>query len=171
MKGRQATPPFGAAPGMKPIYIGRHNIFCLRGLSPVKSTFSVDLRKTLCEAAKTAAANSYSPYSKFRVGAAVLCEGGTYSGVNIENASLGLGICAERSAIAAAISAGETEIQAIAIACIDARPDGGLEERLPCGACRQWLVELAPNATVIIVDTPHEFAVEDLLPHAFRFTG
>jgi cytidine deaminase len=134
----------------------------------VKVQLSADQRGALCDAAKTVAADSYSPYSKFRVGAAVLCDGGIYSGVNIENASFGLGICAERSAIAAAISAGEAKIQAIAIACIDAPPDGGLEERLPCGACRQWLVELAPDATVIIADTPHDFVVEDLLPHAFR---
>jgi cytidine deaminase len=70
--------------------------------------------------------------------------------------------------MAAAISAGETKIQAIAIACIDAPPDGELEERLPCGTCRQWLVELAPLAVVVIADTPYDYAVEDLLPHAFR---
>jgi cytidine deaminase len=127
-----------------------------------------DQREALCNAAKTVATSSYSPYSRFRVGAAVLCNGRIYSGANVENASFGLGICAERSAIAAAVSAGETNIQAIAIACIDASPDGELEERLPCGTCRQWLVELAPNAVVIITDTPHDFAVEDLLPHAFR---
>ena len=106
----------------------------------MKVQLSADQRGALCDAAKTVAADSYSPYSKFRVGAAVLCDGGIYSGVNIENASFGLGICAERSAIAAAISAGEAKIQAIAIACIDAPPDGGLEERLitPVAAVRAF---------------------------------
>jgi cytidine deaminase len=134
----------------------------------MKPTLTADQRRALSDLAKTAAANSYSPYSKFRVGAAVLCEGGVYSGVNVENASFGLGLCAERSAIAAAISAGQTQIQAIVIACIDVPSDGALEQRLPCGACRQWLVELAPDALVVIADTPHDFAVGELLPNAFK---
>jgi len=102
---------------------------------------------SLFSAALLAAKNSYSPYSHFRVGAALLCPSGKiYLGTNVENRSYGLTICAERSAITAAISAGEREFSALAIAT----PDSG-EPVGPCGACRQVISEFLP------ADAPIEF--------------
>src|SRR5580704_2715922 len=97
----------------------------------------------LVEAARSAATASYSPYSRFRVGAAVLAGGKVYTGCNIENASFGLTICAERAAIFAAISAGNTDIQALALSCIDATDSSDEQLKVPCGACRQVVEEFA----------------------------
>lgn len=127
-----------------------------------------DERDRLCKAACDAALKSYSPYSNFRVGASVLGERSIYVGANVENASYGLAICAERTALAAAIFNGENNIRAIAIACIDANPESGLDEKLPCGACRQWMVELAPNATIIICGEDVSLSVDALIPMPFR---
>ena len=81
-------------------------------------------RKHLLAEAVSAAGNAYAPYSKFRVGAAVLGASGLiFKGANVENASYGLGTCAERVALATASAAGERNIVAIAIACIDAEKD------------------------------------------------
>jgi len=91
----------------------------------------------LFELASLAATKSYSPYSRFRVGAALLCEDGSVvTGANIENRSFGLTICAERSAVVAALAQGKTRFSAIAIACPDANYPVS-----PCGACRQFLSE------------------------------
>jgi len=91
----------------------------------------------LLQVAKEASSNSYSPYSHFPVGAALLCSSGTiYTGVNVENRSFGLTTCAERSALFAAISHGDNQFEAIAVvtpASEDPVP--------PCGACRQVLSE------------------------------
>ena len=124
-------------------------------------------RTQLLRAATAVAENAYAPYSNFRVGAAVLGEKGTYTGVNVENASYGLGICAERSALAAAIAAGEKKFRGIAIACVDASTDSSA--RLPCGACRQWIYELAPKAEVLIMGHDKPFQIEELLPTPFKF--
>lgn len=118
--------------------------------------------------AASVAVNAYAPYSGFRVGAAVRGEHGTYVGTNIENACGGLGICAERTAISAAIAAGERHILAIAVACIDAEPANGIEERVPCGGCRQWLAELAPDAKIVIFGSEEVFSLQDLMPHPYR---
>ena len=92
--------------------------------------------------------NSYSPYSKFKVGAAVLASGGKiYRGTNVENASYGLTICAERSAIFAAITAGETQIKALAI--VFSQKDLG-PLSTPCGACRQVMAEFAKEDMAVI---------------------
>ncbi len=102
--------------------------------------------KLLWKRAQEAASASYSPYSKFSVGAALLAaDGRVFMGTNVENRSYGLTICAERSAVVSAISAGYRDFEAIAIAtpCAD-YPVG------PCGACRQVLSEfLASDAPVI----------------------
>jgi cytidine deaminase len=93
--------------------------------------------------AREARARAYAPYSKFPVGAALACDDGTIlTAANVENASYGLSMCAERSAIFAAVAAGHTAFAAIAIA----GPDGVTVP--PCGACRQVLVEFAPQLRV-----------------------
>ncbi len=121
----------------------------------------------LLQIARDTANNSYSRYSHFRVGAAVKGALGIYKGANVENASYGLAVCAERVALGAAISAGDRKISAIAVACLDASVEGSLEERMPCGACLQWISELAPHADIIIDGAPRSFKIEELLPYAF----
>jgi len=92
------------------------------------------------ERAKAAARFSYSPYSRFPVGAALLCaDGSIVTGTNVENRSFGLTNCAERSALFAAVSQGRTEFLALAIAC-----PGSDVPIPPCGACRQVLSEFCP---------------------------
>lgn len=124
----------------------------------------------LAKRAREAAENAYAPYSKFRVGAALRADSGIYVGVNIENASYPLGICAERAAYTSAISAGERDFIALAVACIDARIDAPMAHFMPCGACRQWLVEFSPDMQIIVArrgSSPLQFRVDDLLPNAF----
>ena len=121
----------------------------------------------LLQAARQVAINAYAPYSKFRVGAAVLSKSGKiYVGTNVENASYSLSICAERVALAKAIADGEKDLIKIAIACIDSQEEL-LSTRMPCGACRQWIQELAPNAEILILDSSKTFYISDLLPIAF----
>ena len=99
----------------------------------------------LKRSAEQAAGASYSPYSRFRVGAALLCQDDTIiTGTNVENRSYGLTICAERSAVAAAVSQGHRSFIAIAVYC----PDSA-EPVPPCGACRQVLSEFAPPETPV----------------------
>jgi cytidine deaminase len=124
-------------------------------------------RDELLSAAREAALRAHCPYSHFRVGAALIAGGKLYTGVNIEISSYGLTLCAERSALAAALSAGAGPITQLAVACIDNPPDASINRRSPCGACRQWLSDLAPNATIYIDGVSHDFSISDLLPHAF----
>jgi cytidine deaminase len=107
---------------------------------------------------------AYAPYSDYAVGAALLSTSGEiYDGVNVENAVFPLTICAERSAVVKAVSAGEREFEAIAVAT----DNGGT----PCGACRQVLAEFGLDIAVIIVDRTGEITLETtvgaLLPHTF----
>ena len=125
-------------------------------------------REQLIKAACDQRFRSYSPYSKFKVGAALLGKSGTvYLGTNVENASFGLSICAERSAVVRAVADGEQEFAAIAI-CAD-----GPTPTAPCGACRQVLLEFGPELPVILAGDKGldgeimELTVADLLPHAF----
>ena len=111
---------------------------------------------------------SYSPYSGFRVGAALRCaDDRLITGANVENASLGLSLCAERAAVARAIAEGRREFTAIAI-CAD-----GVRPTPPCGACRQVLLEFAPRAEVLIVGERGlageviRTTVDALVPHGF----
>lgn len=128
-------------------------------------------KEHLLRKARSSAERAYAPYSNFSVGAAVLGKSGSiYRGANIENASYGLSVCAERVALSAAVMAGEEQIIAIAVACIDAPPDSPLEERVPCGACRQWMQELAPDAEILVTGEQRSFRLKDFLPHPFRLT-
>ena len=127
-------------------------------------------RETLCNKAREVAKLAYAPYSRFRVGSAVLGQEKIYTGTNIENASYGLSLCAERTALATAISQGEREIQAIAVACLDAENSQDLQSRVPCGACRQWIAELARNSEIIICGANQVFCLEELMPKSFRLS-
>ncbi len=116
-------------------------------------------------AARAAAGASYSPYSKFRVGAAVLASSGKiYAGCNVENASYGLCNCAERTALFTAATAGERTITAVVVYTPTPAPT------MPCGACRQVINEFGPQAEVIsICDSARrmETTLPRLLPEAF----
>ncbi len=102
-----------------------------------------ELYKKLMAIAQKASKNSYSPYSKFKVGCAVLCSNGEiYTGTNVENASYGLSICAERTAIFNAVSNGNTKIEAVAVYT-------PYKYVTPCGACRQVISEFTKNADII----------------------
>jgi len=131
-------------------------------------------QKELLEHAQNAAGNAYAPYSKFNVGAAVLTENGIFTGANIENASTNLGICAERVAIANARMNQCRKIIGIAVNCVDAHKDenGKIKENMamPCGGCRQWIAELAPDAWLVTNASDREYRLSDLLPHPFVLT-
>ena len=110
--------------------------------------------------------NSYSPYSNFKVGAALLCsDGSIYTGCNIENATYGATNCAERTAVFKAVSEGKRNFTAIAITS----SGGGLT--FPCGICRQVLGEFSPDIRIILIDADESiqtFTLNELLPHCFR---
>ncbi|THB79743.1 MAG: cytidine deaminase [Desulfobacteraceae bacterium] len=125
----------------------------------------------LLKKAQDAAAMAYAPYSGFHVGAAVLTDKGVFLGANIENACTNLGTCAERVAMANARMNGATKIIGIAVNCVDAKPDdtGRIAQNtaMPCGACRQWLAELAPEAWLVTNASDTVFQLADILPSAF----
>jgi len=125
-----------------------------------------ELRDRLLAEARAALKQSYSPYSSFPVGAALLDEeGGVHRGTNVENASLGLTICAERVAVFRAVADGHPRFRAIAIVTPTAEPTA------PCGACRQVLLEFAdPDFIVWLAgegEEVEEHRLEDLIPRAF----
>ncbi len=128
------------------------------------------MKDRLIQAALAARKNAYARYSRFQVGAALLTrEGKIYSGCNIENASYGAANCAERTAIFKAVSEGEREFSAIAIAGgTDAEPT---DFCYPCGICRQVLAEFcSPDLRVYIVKSEKEYkelTLGELLPYSF----
>lgn len=119
----------------------------------------------LCEKAVQMMDMAYVPYSHFPVGAALLCDDGTvYTGCNIENAAYGATICAERTAIFKAVSEGHRRFTTIAIA---GKSD---DYCVPCGSCRQVMMEFSPDMTVICLNKAGEsrkFALRELLPYGF----
>lgn len=121
----------------------------------------------LIERARRVAQRAYAPYSGFRVGAVVVANGRSFEGVNVENASYGLTLCAERVALFSAVSAGCRSIATVALSCLDAPAEAAAAERLPCGACRQVLAELASADTPVWIDGVGERSVGGLLPEAF----
>jgi cytidine deaminase len=121
----------------------------------------------LQQAAESARTRAYAPYSDFAVGAALLGRSGeVFVGCNVENASYGATLCAERGAMAAAVAAGEREFVALAIAA------GADTPTPPCGICRQCLAELAPALPIrSFTGSQHaEFRLDELLPDAFDAT-
>jgi cytidine deaminase len=122
----------------------------------------------LITAATLAATVAYCPYSGIRVGAAVLADGTVFHGCNIENASLGLTICAERVAIFSAVAAGCKHLTAIAVACPDAPSGEDISGHMPCGACRQVMAEFGKDNTRILVQGIGSFRLGELLKHPFR---
>ena len=140
-------------------------------------------RDELLARARAAALRAYAPYSRFRVGAAVAVESSdgprVVTGANVENASYGLTLCAERAALAAAfqldmpadgagaVSTPRPRVTHVAVSCIDAALDAPASQRTPCGACRQWLAELAPEAIYYVDGIPGDLRLPDLLPYAF----
>ena len=126
-------------------------------------------KEQLCEKAKEAMQRAYSPYSGCKVGAALLTKSGkVYLGCNIENASFSPTICAERSAVAAAVSNGEREFEAIAVC---GGKDGIIDGAFyPCGVCRQVLREFCSDSFPIFVLTKEEIislTLGELLPYSF----
>ena len=122
-------------------------------------------QEELLSAAREARTRAYAPYSEFTVGAALdVGDGHVFFGSNVENASYGLTICAERSAVSSAISGGFREFEAIAIA----GPDG--TDTSPCGACRQVLAEFNPEMQVIFTTRNGAMVMRlsELLPHSFN---
>lgn len=119
----------------------------------------------LIESARKAKKNSYSPYSRFRVGSALLTsDGKIYTGCNIENSSFSLTICAERTALFKAISEGKKKFKAIVVS------SDNEEFAFPCGACRQVINELAGDIDIILTNGKKKikkFRTSDLLPYPF----
>ena len=124
-------------------------------------------REELLQLARETAQRAHAPYSHFRVGCALVAGDTIYTGVNIEISSYGLTLCAERAALAAAVSQGAGPVTQVAVACIDVPSDAGIAERTPCGACRQWLADLAPDAMIYIDGVDRDFSVGELMPFAF----
>lgn len=123
-------------------------------------------KKELILAARKAAEKAYAPYSKFCVGAAVefYKQSRIYAGCNVENASYGLTICAERNAICSGIIDGGKRIKKVAISVLNCGKVGGA---MPCGACLQFIAEFGDDNTRIYVDGIGAWKLKQLLPHRF----
>jgi cytidine deaminase len=134
------------------------------GNAPV---IDAEVRNELLNRARAAAEHAYVPYSDFPVGAAALSsDGSIHTGCNIENASYGLTICAERTAVSSAVSAGHRQIVAVAVSAPK------VPRTSPCGACRQFLNEFRPAGPGMVVilddrDGGEPVWLDGLLPHAF----
>lgn len=124
-----------------------------------------NIAKKLIQNAAKARQNSYSPYSNYSVGAALLgSDGNIYTGTNVENGVNDLSICAERVALFKAVSVGVRDFKKLAVVCDD-------EYCKPCGACRQTLIEHAPDLEIIMANPEGNYrsvGLKDLLPEAFN---
>lgn len=124
--------------------------------------------EALVAAARAARENAYAPYSNFRVGAAVMgASGRIYVGCNVENATYGATVCAERAAICSMVASGETRLMAVAV-FTDASPPAS-----PCGICRQVLVEFAEDAPVVVasLEVQSVLSLAALLPERFALSS
>ena len=123
--------------------------------------------EALLAAAREAAEQAHCPYSNFHVGAAVRCSDGTVvTGCNVENASYGLTICAERVALFNCVAQGLQPLE-LAVSCVDAQNNTSLSTRMPCGACRQVMQELLPDNAIVYIDGIGTKPLTELLPDAF----
>ena len=124
---------------------------------------NVESMRLVAEAAR---ANAHAPYSGFHVGAALRSgDGQIFAGANVENASFGVGICAERSALCAAVTAGARSFDELVLV------SDAVEPAAPCGACRQALSEFTPSLRIVshgLNGETEEWSLADLLPHQFR---
>jgi cytidine deaminase len=132
-----------------------------------KNKLPADTRERLLRSAKKAMKNAHAPYSKFRVGAAILTSSGkVFAGCNVENASYGMTNCAERTAIFSAVTqlGPKMEIRAVAVTNDREVPCS------PCGACRQVIYEFGPDATIFFegANGPKQNHITELLPEGFR---
>ena len=122
--------------------------------------------QALCDMARSMLERAYCPYSHFAVGAALECDDGTvFTGCNIENAAYSPSICAERTAVAKAVSEGHRKFTRIAVA------SSGEDYCVPCGVCRQVLEEFSPEIQVLCVNGSGEyrsFSLQELFPHSFN---
>ena len=129
----------------------------------------IERLKKLLETAQAAQQNAYAPFSRFRVGAALETEqGSVFSGCNIENASFGMTICAERVAIGTAIAAGEREFKRLVLVTDSEIPEA------PCGACRQVIAEFAPALEIVSYSpggATRSWQANELLPEPFFLTA
>ena len=131
-------------------------------------TFSADQKRKLLQTAKKATKKAYAPYSKFRVGAAILLANGkVFSGCNVENASYGMTNCAERTAIFSAVAQFGPKIEIRAVAVVNEQD----VPCSPCGACRQVIYEFGPDATIFFQGGAglKQAHITELLPEGFRF--
>ena len=128
----------------------------------------VEIDQKLADLAKEIAKKAHAPYSNFRVGAALITDSGNiYTGCNIENASYPATICAEDVAVFKAISEGETKINTLAVACIDAESDTAI---FPCGISRQRMSEFnTENVIVVNNDVYKKYKFSEILPFDFKF--
>jgi len=127
-------------------------------------------RDELVGLARAAAETSYSPYSRFRVGAAVVAESGeVFTGANVENAAYPSSNCGEATAIQTAVAAGFRKIDTVAVACIDA---SDVQGAYPCGRCRQIMSEFGVETVFVAAGEGSEVrshTLDELLPHRFTF--
>jgi cytidine deaminase len=132
-----------------------------------KKSVPTAVQAKLVKLAQKAMRNAHAPYSKFKVGAAILlADGATFSGCNVENASYGMTNCAERTAIFSAVAELGPKIEIRAVTVVN---DHGVPCS-PCGACRQVIYEFGPDATIFFqsADGPKEAHITELLPEGFR---
>ena len=129
---------------------------------------AVNKAEDLLLRARKAATRAHCPYSNFHVGAAVRCaDGSVIDGCNVENASYGLSICAERVALFTAVSQGKRPLE-LAVSCVDAQTDVAPGSRMPCGACRQVMQELLPSNAQVSIDGIGSLSLDQLLPKPFH---
>jgi cytidine deaminase len=136
----------------------------------------LDAFEDLVRAAREAKSRAYAPYSRFQVGSAVVMDGTIFTGANVENASYGATLCAERNAISAAVAAGHRRLEIVAVST--SAPSGtAIDQRSPCGICRQVISEFAGPGSLVLLDAGDTedgriqgevIAFESLLPWRFR---
>jgi cytidine deaminase len=125
----------------------------------------------LVAAARAAAERAYVPYSRFRVGAALAGAFGVIRGCNVENASYGMAICAERTAFVTAIAAGHRKFERIAISLPDSPAGSPPTMFMPCGACRQFMAEFVDATFPVVIDGVGTFRFDEIFPYPFVLPG